>query len=81
MNIILNDTQFESLHALICNDPEYNDHQKSNRLSHTDPFNWIPFIKQKYKIRYNTSEDESSDIYYGSLYGTKNRIIMLLLKL
>lgn len=42
---------------------------------------WPQFIKHKYNIKYRVSEDEYSEIYYGSLYGTKSRINMMLLRL
>jgi hypothetical protein len=81
MRIILNETQFTALEELICNDQEYLDFVRHRDYNVYNPFSWIPFIKEKYKIQYRTSEDEYSEIYYGSLYGTKNRITMFLLRL
>lgn len=81
MRIFLNDKQFTSLEELILTDPEYLDFARNRNLDAYDPFGWAPYIKQKYKIKYRTSEDEHSEIYYGSLYGTKSRITMMLLRL
>lgn len=81
MKIILTDEQFESLYDLIINDTEFLDYAKLHNFYVHNPFVWIPFIKQKYKLVYRTSEDEHSEIYYGSLYGTKARITMMLLRL
>jgi len=94
MRIFLTDNQFEKLAELITTDVDFHAYVDTNYVMDNHFYDgiddfytivpaewWSGFIKQKYKIIYRTSHDESSPIYYGSLYGTKSRINMFLLRL
>lgn len=88
MKIILTSDQYDALFDLINNDQEYQPfltaywgQSWSWSKDIQDPAFWSPYIKHKYKLRYRVSDDEDSEIYYGSLYGTKSRINMMLLRL
>jgi hypothetical protein len=89
MKIYLNDTQFDSLFNLITTDANYHEYMDARRefnglypAAYKDyAESWAPYIKHKYKLVYRTIDDEDSPIYYGSLYGTKSRVNMFLMRL
>lgn len=93
MQLFLDNVLYEKLKHLIINDPDYITYLEQHYEGYiikgehdrfdidTNPLNWPTFIKQKYKIKYSINNNSFSPYYYGSLYGTKSRMNMFLLRL